>query len=230
MVKPRIRIARGKTMEKKRWFVHSPAGPGRLERVLLVLWHGAGGDIDEKTITATVRAFAESGGTAVRARFPYRFEGRKMPDRMPALVQAARETIAEVRRELGAERHRLFLGGRSMGGRVASMLAAEGDAVDGLVFLSYPLHPEGQKQKLRSAHLPSIRCPMLFVGGDRDALCDLELLRPIVETLKDRAKLALHTGADHSLRNVDPSYIAAEVVGWVEAVLDRRASDASKTD
>jgi predicted alpha/beta-hydrolase family hydrolase len=211
-------------MEKTRFFVHEPA-VGQLRGVLLILWHGAGGDVDEKTIVATAKAFAEAGAIAVRARFPYRLKGKKMPDRMPVLVNDARETIAEVRRATGARDHRLVLGGRSMGGRVASMLAAEGDPVSSLVFLSYPLHPAGQPEKLRSAHLPSIACPMLFVGGDRDALCRLDLLQPILQGLGARAALHLYPGEDHSLRRVDPEAVAKRIVEWVGNRADIKNAD-----
>ena len=106
-----------------------------------------------------------------------------------------------------------------MGGRVASMLAAGGFEADGLVFLSYPLHPAGKKDRLRDAHLPDIECPMLFVQGDRDSLCDLDLLHPVLDRLGKRATLSLFEGADHDFRRVDAEAVTETVLGWTRVVL-----------
>ena len=95
-----------------------------------------------------------------------------------------------------------------MGGRVASLLVSEGLHADALVFLSYPLHPAGKPDKLRDAHLPAIRCPMLFVQGDRDTLCDLALLRPVLKKLGKRAELSVFPGADHGMRKAPADEIA----------------------
>lgn len=230
-------------MERARFLIEGPpggspgparvgGGPGREPEAppaeastLVVLWHGAGGDIDERSLVAVARAFAAAGAVVARARFPYRVAGKRMPDRMPALIAAARATIEEVRATAGmaGRAHRLVLGGRSMGGRVTSMLVAGGFAADALVFLSYPLHPKGKLEELRSAHLPDVNCPMLFVTGDRDELADMTLLRPVLEGLGPRARLALHPGADHSLRKVDAAALAAEVVMWARSVLPAQA-------
>ncbi|MCK6550784.1 dienelactone hydrolase family protein [Myxococcota bacterium] len=202
-------------MERERYFVHAPEGDDHtFDGVLFALWHGAGGDVDERSLVHLAQSFAARGGVAARARFPYRVAGKKLPDRMPKLVASMRETIAELRARHPAVK-KVVLGGRSMGGRTASMLAAEGDAVDALVFLAYPLHPEGKEAQLRDAHLPDVRCPMLFVQGDRDALANLELLRPVIERNADRAELALHVGADHSLKKVKPEALSEEVLTWL---------------
>jgi len=95
---------------------------------------------------------------------------------------------------------RLFLGGKSMGGRVASHLAAAGAECEGLLFLGYPLHPAGKPERLRDGHLADIECPMLFVEGTRDPLCRLELLQPVLARLGNRARLHLIEGGDHSFR------------------------------
>lgn len=196
-------------MEKRPFFVHSPEKTGALSGALVILWHGAGGDVDEKSLLALARAFAKEGATAARARFAYRVAGRRAPDRMPQLMASARSTIAAIRDLTGAHDDRLILGGRSMGGRVASMLASEGDAIDGLVFFAYPLHPEGQTDKLRDEHLYKVECPMLFVQGDKDALAEMKLLKPVLAKLGDKATLRLFEGADHSLRKAP----IAEVIG-----------------
>ncbi len=199
---------------KDRWELHSAASGGPLAGTLLVLWHGAGGDIGEASLVETANAFAAAGAVVARARLGYRRSGKKIPDRMPACVADARETIALLRAEIPGIKG-LLLGGRSMGGRVASMLVAEGFEADGLIFLSYPLHPEGKPTQLRDAHLPQISCPMLFISGDRDALCDLTLLRPVLAKLGSRARLELFDGADHSLkRKGDIRRAASVAVEW----------------
>lgn len=206
-------------MQKRPFFVHEPEGEGALAGVLLVLWHGAGGDVDDKSILAVARAFAADGALAARARFPYRLEGRKMPDRMPALIHAASETVARIRESAGAASHALILGGRSMGGRVASMLVAEGHPARGLLFLSYPLHPANAPDKLRTAHLPSIPCPMLFMQGDKDDLARLDLLQPVLADLGPRAMLELFPGEGHTFKRVPVEEIAAKAVAWAHAII-----------
>lgn len=200
-------------MAKPRYVLTKPETSGPLAELLVVLWHGAGGDIDEQSLLTAARALAEEGALVARARFPYRRAGRGGPDRMPVLLADQRETLAALR-AAHPERRRLLLGGRSMGGRAASMLVAEGFAADGLVFLAYPLHPAGQPAKLRDEHLPAITCPMLFVQGDKDALCRIELLQPVLARLGKRARLALFAGANHSMKKVPPAAIAEAVVGF----------------
>ncbi len=197
-----------------RWLLHEPRAEGALDGVLLVLWHGAGGDIDQPHLISLADAIAAKGGHAARARFDYRVAGKRAPDRMPALIESARRTIEEVTAEVAVRR--LFLGGRSMGGRAASMLAAEGDRCDGLVFLSYPLHPAKQKQKLRDEHLYPLKTPMLFLTGDRDELADFDLLQEVVGKLR-AATLEVWRGADHSFRKVDPADVDAKVIRWISA-------------
>ena len=118
--------------------------------------------------------------------------GRRVPDRAPRLEACYRAVIGGVRARPAAAGRRLFVGGKSMGGRIASQAVA-GDAqagrsptVDGLVFLGYPLHPPGRPDKLRAAHLPSIAAPMLFVQGSRDAFGTPAELRPVLSRLRAR--------------------------------------------
>jgi predicted alpha/beta-hydrolase family hydrolase len=215
-------------LEKKTFFVHPPDDQGPLSGSLVILWHGAGGDVDEKSLLALARAFAKKGATAARARFAYRVAGRRAPDRMPALINSARTTIAAIRDLAGAHDDRLVLGGRSMGGRVASMLAAEGDPVDGLLFLAYPLHPEGQTDKLRDEHLYKLSCPMLFVQGDKDALAEMRFLKPVFEKLGDTATVKLFEGADHSLRRAPLEQVIDASLSWTEAKVRARARKNAK--
>jgi uncharacterized protein len=191
-----------------------PAGP--LSRLLLVLWHGAGGDVTERSLAAVAGATAAAGALVVRARFPYRLAGKRAPDRMPVLLASVQTTVASACALPRAEGRSLALGGRSMGGRVASMAVADGLAASALVFLSYPLHPAGQPEKLRDGHLADVPCPMLFVQGDRDALCDLALLRPVIERLGTRAELAVFAGADHGMRRANETEIARVVLDFLQ--------------
>lgn len=137
-------------------------------------------------------AFDALGIRVVRFNFPYREKGAKLPDPMPVLKDCIASQAARVR---GGQK--LIIGGRSMGGRAASMLAADGFDCDGLLLLAYPLHPAGQPEKLRAAHLPQIKAPVLCFNGTRDALCDRKLMDPIVAGL-DRWQMHWLEGADHS--------------------------------
>jgi predicted alpha/beta-hydrolase family hydrolase len=137
-----------------------------------------------------------SGVTAVRFNFLYSEKGRKSPDRQEHLVACWRSVADWVKREIRPSR--LFLGGRSMGGRMASYLVADGYECDGLFFLAYPLHPPGQRDRQRKEHLPRIPVPMLFVSGTNDAFAELDLLEPLVSGLG--ASLFLLEKADHGFK------------------------------
>jgi predicted alpha/beta-hydrolase family hydrolase len=135
-----------------------------VEAVLLA--PGAGASSDHHTLVAVAEALAPI--PVRRMDFPYRLAGRRAPDRAPVLLDAVRSELADLCDEVGTTPDRVVLGGRSMGGRMCSMVVADGTPAAGLVLLSYPLHPPGQPAKLRVEHLPSIDVPCLFVSGDRD--------------------------------------------------------------
>ena len=145
----------------------------RTSGVAVLMAHGAGNDMHSPLISYVHRALAERGLLAVKFNFPYKERGGKIPDRAPRLIATWRRVVAAVRDAEGPELSRLFLSGKSLGGRMASMLVAEGLGVDGLIFFGYPLHPPGQREKLRAAHFSDIDCPALFIQGTRDPLCDL---------------------------------------------------------
>jgi uncharacterized protein len=115
---------------------------------------------------------------------------------MPLLMETTAAVVAHARRELAPKR--LVIGGRSMGGRAASMMAADGYAADGLLLLAYPLHPAGQPEKLRDAHLPKIRMPVLAFSGKRDALCTRALMERALTTVTAPWEMRWIDGADHS--------------------------------
>src|SRR5579863_10395559 len=146
---------------------------------LFVCAHGAGGNMLDRGMTTTANALRASGLGVVRFNFLYKEKKSGRPDPMPRLVATTRAVIARASAEL--EPSRLIIGGRSMGGRAASMLAAEGFDAKGLLLLAYPLHPAGQPGKLRDAHLPQIRMPVLCFNGTRDPLCTPALMRKALE-------------------------------------------------
>lgn len=171
-----------------------PAGA----RVLLVLAHGAGSGMEHPFLAAVAGGLAQRGVATLRYRFPYRESGRNWPpDRPPVLHATVRAAVAEARAR--APELPLWAGGKSLGGRMTSQAQAEEalGGVRGLVFLGFPLHPKGRPGTDRADHLARVTVPMLFVQGSRDALADLELLRPVAGELGDDATLHVVDGADH---------------------------------
>jgi len=156
---------------------------------VFVCAHGAGGHKDDKGMLRLAAAL-EPLLEVVRFNFPYREAGSKRIDPMPILKKSFIENLKKSKR--------LIIGGRSMGGRVASMLAAEGLECDGLLLAAYPLHPAGQPEKLRDAHLPQIRCPVLCLNGTRDALCRQDLMSNVLHTVTAPWTMHWIEGADHS--------------------------------
>jgi uncharacterized protein len=172
----------------------------------LILGHGAGAGQTSAFLVKFAGALASRGIDTITFNFAYSEAGRRVPDRNDRLEAAWRRMIAAYRDgKLGARARRLAIGGKSMGGRIASQVAAGGgggggEGIAGLVFLGYPLHPPGRADKLRSAHLPHIRAPMLFVQGSRDTFGTPEELAPILETLQAPAELCVVEDGDHSFK------------------------------
>lgn len=165
-------------------------------KATVIIAHGAGGTMDTPSIVGLQTKLAANGITAARFNFLYSEMGKRAPDSQPALLAVWRSVADWVKNEL--EPKKLFLSGRSMGGRMASYLVAEGYPCDGIVFLAYPLHPPGKPDRQRKDHLPKIKVPTLFVSGSRDAFARLDLLEPVVE--KSKAKLHVIEGADHGFK------------------------------
>jgi hypothetical protein len=168
---------------------------------------------------------ASRGVTVVTFDFPYVAAGRKVPDAAPVLERAWRDAIEGVRRDGTAGSLPLFIGGKSMGGRIASHVAAQGiERLAGLVFLGYPLHPPGRPQQRRDAHLPQIREPMLFVQGERDAFGTAEEIRELLPRLNGRSALHVIEAGDHSYkvpaRGRPPAAVYDEVIDvaarWIQ--------------
>ena len=165
---------------------------------LFVCAHGAGGHMSDRGLLAATERLRGRGLGVVRFNFPYREQGSSRPDPMPRLIDCIAAVAERARREIKAER--LYLGGRSMGGRAASMMGADGFPCDGLLLLAYPLHPAGRPEKLRDAHLERIRMPVLCVNGTRDALCTRDLMERAIRPLGSRWTMHWLGGADHSFR------------------------------
>jgi hypothetical protein len=169
---------------------------------LIVLGHGAGAGQKSRFMVDLARGFAERGVTAVTFDFPYMAKGKKLPDRAPVLEEAF-ETV--VRRQKGKK---IWIGGKSMGGRIATHIATRMD-VRGVVCFGYPLHPPGKPDKLRVAHLPDVRAPMFFVQGTRDAFGGPDELERYVGD-----STLLPVSADHALKTPLGPILDA-VVAWM---------------
>ncbi|HET7295325.1 MAG TPA: alpha/beta family hydrolase [Vicinamibacteria bacterium] len=188
----------------------------------LALGHGAGGDRRTPFLVRYAEAIAASGRTALLFNFPYSERRRKVPD-APRVLE---DTVAAVALAARERSGRVVLGGKSMGGRIASQAVAQGVACDGLVFLGYPLHPPGQPDRRRDAHLPRIAAPMLFLQGTRDAFARWDLIEGVVAGLGERARLLRMDEADHSFAVPRKTSLGAadverrlveETVRWLEA-------------
>ena len=170
---------------------------GAPAETVVVLAHGAGRDMNSSLLVGVADGLARNGFASVRFNFPYRERRSRAPDRAPLLEASYRAVLEQVRADRELRTRRAVIGGKSMGGRMASHLAAAGAPIDGLLLLGYPLHPAGRPTQLRSAHLARIGVPMLFLSGTRDALCRLDLLREALAGLRGATLHVIEDG-DHS--------------------------------
>jgi predicted alpha/beta-hydrolase family hydrolase len=168
----------------------------------VVLAHGAGAGQTSAFMVDYAGALAALGLDVVTFNFPYTERGRKLPDRRPVLEACFRSVVEAARLQRASARRALFIGGKSMGGRIATHIAAEHADLPaaGLVLLGYPLHPPGRPDQLRASHLPSVRRPMLFVQGSRDAFGLPEELAPVLAAIKPSPTLHAVPGGDHSFK------------------------------
>lgn len=165
---------------------------------LVVLAHGAGADMHSTFMVEISSGLVAAGLATARFNFAYSEKGRKGPGPQPRLES----TFAEVLDALVAKERptSLFIGGKSMGGRIASHVAARRPEVRGLVFLGYPLHPPGRPERIRDAHLYELTTPMLFVEGTRDPFCPLDTLEQVRGRLTAPTEVAVIDGGDHSFK------------------------------
>jgi predicted alpha/beta-hydrolase family hydrolase len=166
-------------------------------RALYLFGHGAGAGMEHRFMVAAAACLAAHGVASLRYQFPYMEAGSRRPDARATLlatVRAAAATAAATAPDLP-----LFAGGKSMGGRMTSLAAAEAPlaGVRGLIFFGFPLHPAGRPSIERADHLARVAAPMLFLQGTRDTLADLALLEPITAGLGQRAQLRVIEAADH---------------------------------
>ena len=200
--------------------------PDRFEsETAIIVAHGAGNDMNNPLLVSFCEHLAGAGYLAGRFNFPYKEQDKKAPDRPEILEKTWRHVLQFIKNQSGYSLKKIFAAGKSMGGRVASQMLAGGTlTADGIIFLGYPLHPAGNKEKLRDQHLPLIKVPMLFFAGTRDPLCDLDLLKSVFKRLGPEAQLEVIEGGDHSF-NVPKSSgldaaqiyekIAARSIRWL---------------
>lgn len=189
---------------------------------LMMFAHGAGAGMQHAFMHRMAEALLDAGIATLRFQFPYMERGRKPPDRQPVLVA----TIAQVAAVAATQAHGrpLFVGGKSMGGRMASIAAAEGLLPDvrGLVFFGFPLHPAGKASTDRADHLAAVTVPMLFLQGTRDRLADPGLIEAVCADLGALATLRKFVGADHSF-----AYLKS--AGRPDAAVDAEIAAAVRT-
>jgi predicted alpha/beta-hydrolase family hydrolase len=192
---------------------------------ILILGHGANNTMDYSLIAGVHERLAREGLVMVRFNFPYAEEGKKHPDPDPVLEGAFRlvvEYITESEEFKGLE---LFLGGKSMGARLAAQIVAQDVGASGLVFLGYPLHPPGKPEQLRDRPLYALPCPALFIQGGRDPFCHLDLLGKVLSQIPVRSDLHVLPGRGHSYEvgaRALPEEVLEEVVrvilGWMDSL------------
>ena len=176
----------------------------------LLLTPGASATREQPSLVALDEAVTALGVVVDRIDFPYTRAGRKAPDRPPVLLESVRAGAA------GLDVDDLYLGGRSMGGRICSMAVAEGLVPNarGLVLVSYPLHPPGKPDRLRTDHFPRLDVPCLFVSGTRDTFGTREELERETAAIPGEVTHVWIDGGDHGLRRKDAA-VAAAVTAWL---------------
>jgi hypothetical protein len=195
----------------------------------IVLAHGAGAGQDSAFLVEFARAFATLGVDVVTFNFPYTQARRRIPDRQPILEACYQAVVAQVHARVASAAHHLFIGGKSMGGRIATHIAAAdpGLPIDGIVLLGYPLHPPGKPDQRRDRHLPAIKRPMLIVQGSRDPFGTPPEFEPVLRAVPS-ATLHVVNGGDHSFKvsKRDPAAQAAvyaevrqTIVHWMRGVI-----------
>ena len=167
----------------------------------VVLGHGAGAGQLSGFMRMVAGGLAERGIDAMTFNFLYSERGRHIPDPKARLESCYHAVINAALNHRKLKKNRLVIGGKSMGGRIASQVAAaEGDRIAGLVFLGYPLHPPGRPDKLRAEHLKDIRAPMLFAQGARDSFGTADEIRAVITKLRLPATLYVIESGDHSFK------------------------------
>jgi predicted alpha/beta-hydrolase family hydrolase len=186
----------------------------------LLLAHGAGADQRSSFMVSFSRELASRGLNVVTFNFPYTEQRRRVPDKQPVLEACYRSVIDSVGARLGAQT--MFIGGKSMGGRIATHVASSDGAlaVAGLVLLGYPLHPPGRPEVRRDAHLKDVKRPMLIVQGSRDTFGTPSELAPVLAGLPVEATLHVVEGGDHSFKlSKSNTAVQAEAIQRVQSAI-----------
>ena len=179
----------------------------------LVLTPGAGAGRDHSGLVAIDRAVTPLGITVERVEFPGHAAGKRGADPAGVCIQTVRDATSALAQRLSVQTSRVAIGGRSFGGRMCSLAAAEGFDVAALVLVSYPLHPPGRPERLRTAHFPDLHLPCLFVSGRRDAFATPDELDRETAAIPGAVTRVFVEG-DHSLRKSEPE-VADVVAGWL---------------
>ena len=195
-------------------------------RVAVALAHDTSATLESELLVALHARLAERGYLTVRFNFPYAEEKRKRPDPSPLLEKSFRAAIASLMRDPQNSPARLILGGFGLGARVAAEVVSQGTKADGLVCLSYPLHPSGKPTQLRAEPLFRLICPMLFIQGTRDPTCKLDRLQTVLRRIGAPTDLHVVQDADHKLDVIKrsgrtPEEVQVEVVDAAERFLER---------
>jgi predicted alpha/beta-hydrolase family hydrolase len=200
-----------------------PQGFEAARTAAVIVAHGAGNDMHNPLLAHFSEGLCRAGFLSLRFNFPYKEKGQKAPDPQEKLIRTWQAAFEFIKTHPQYGTSLIVAAGKSMGGRVASQMAADGlISPKALVFLGYPLHAPGKKEQLRDAHLYRIAVPMLFFAGTRDTLCDLELLKPVVGRLGGPAVLETIEGGDHSF--VLPKSAGASEEAVHEKILQKSVS------
>ena len=183
----------------------------------VVLFPGAGSDRNHSSLVHIEKSLAPL--RVARIDFPYRRAGKKIPDRAPVLMQCVVEDVQRIAREWDTDPSRLVIGGRSMGGRMCSMAVADAERpleVAGLILISYPLHPPGKSEKLRTEHLPRIQVPSLWISGTRDTFGTPIELADAMHLVRGASVSHFIEGKGHDLKGCD-NQIATLITEWLSS-------------
>lgn len=190
-----------------------PEGAKKGNADVFIIAHGQGNGMKHPLLVTFAEGLAGAGYATLRFNFLFKEKGREHPDKKDALYLAWEGAMRYIREESGLEPKRIFASGKSLGGRIAAHMTAEGLIdPDGLVFLGYPLHPMGEPEKARADHFAKIKAPMLFFAGTRDPFCNLLLLKKVFGTLDldMNSRLEVVDGGDHSFEVPKSLYLPTE--------------------
>ena len=207
-----------------------PANKKKVYSAGIITAHGAGNDMENDLLAAFAEGMAHAGYPVLRFNFPYKEKNLKAPDKPGMLEDTWAAAWRYFKEDSPIKVKHFIASGKSMGGRIASQMAAAGKLpAEGLIFLGYPLHPASDRSKVRDAHLYHVEMPMLFFVGTRDALCDLVILQSVLDKLPARWELEIIEGGDHSFHvpkalNIPESDIYHQIVTRTKQWIERNFS------